>query len=673
MVMLMETPASTFYLNLNAENNNTYIASNGIAETATQVADSVLRLADGRGEIHLERQSLPGGATLQRTTLVNTGDTALLADTLSAAFLTGIGSDGERRWDDDRFRVHFAYSSWQGEGQWRHMSPEDAGLYKTYNHHSQTSVRLRSVGTWSTAKYYPLLLLEDTELHRTHFFEVLVGGTGWQIELCARGHREDSTLCVFLGAACEGNDGWTLTLAPGERYTTCPALYGCVEGGFEEAVAALTGAKRALALRRLPGGVPPLCFNDYMNCLWALPTREKLIPLMDAAARVGAEYFVIDAGWFRTSGNWSADMGDWEPWDELFGEGGVQGILDEIVARGMKPGVWLEIESVGISSAFAKAHPEALLYRHGHVIGKDRCFMDFRNPAVRAHIRGVFDRLYRMGVRYVKNDYNQSVGVGIDTPGAPDRNGALALGDHAAAVLSLVDEICTAYPDFIIESCCSGAMRSDFGAVRHFYLQSSSDQEDYLRTPSVITGLSACLPPERVGVWACPYPVAIDYRDSFRSSAEFTAGFADGRVTVHNMVSGLMGLMYLSGHIDCADEFNLSLMRQAADIYKRNRTIMARAVPVFPAGTLRLSGRETFPYGLLDREGGKLLLAVWSTALPDGTPLQTQIDLSRYAGAWRVADVYPALPGYTASVSGATLTVTLPERGSAAYIELDIL
>ena len=299
--------------------------------------------------------------------------------------------------------------------------------------------------------------------------------------------------------------------------------------------------------------------------------------------------------------------------------------------------------------------------------------MDFRNPAVRAHIRSVFDRLYRMGVRYVKNDYNQSVGVGIDTPGAPDRNGALALGDHAAAVLSLVDEICTAYPDFIIESCCSGAMRSDFGAVRHFYLQSSSDQEDYLRTPSVITGLSACLPPERVGVWACPYPVAIDYRDSFRSSAEFTAGFADGRVTVHNMVSGLMGLMYLSGHIDCADEFNLSLMRQAADIYKRNRTITARAVPVFPAGTLRLSGRETFPYGLLDREGGKLLLAVWSTALPDGTPLQTQIDLSRYAGAWRIADVYPALPGYTASVSGAILTVTLPERGSAAYIELDIL
>ncbi len=667
----MEKPASSFYLNLNAENNNTYLASNGLAESSVRVADGLYRLPDGRGEIRMERQALPCGATLQSTTLTNTGASPFLADTLSAAFLVGIGSDGKRHWDDDRFRVHFAYSSWQGEGQWRHMSIEDAGLFNTYNHNSQTSVRLRSIGTWSTSKYYPLLLLEDTELHRTHFFEVLVGGTGWQIELCARGHREDSTLCVFLGASCEGNDGWTLTLAPGESYTTCPALYGCAEGGFEEAIAALTSAKRALTLRRFPMGVAPLCFNDYMNCLWGLPTREKLIPLMDAAARVGAEYFVIDAGWFKTSGNWSADMGDWEPYDRPFGDGGVQGILNEISARGMKPGIWLEVESVGIESDFAKAHPEALLYRHGHVIGKERCFMDFRNPDVRAHIRGVFDRLYEMGVRYIKNDYNQSVGVGIDTPGKPDRNGALALGDHAAAVLSLIDEVCAAHPDLMIEGCCSGAMRADFGTVRHFYLQSNSDQEDYLRNPSVISGMSACLPPERVGVWACPYPAAIDGRENFRPSDAFTESFADGRVTVHNMVSGLMGLMYLSGHIDCADDFNISLMREAAEIYKRNRTVTVQAVPVYPAGTLRLSARSIFPYGLLNRESGKLLLAVWSTALPDGKPLQTRIDLSRYAEAWRISDVYPALPGYTAAVSGAELTVGLPDSGSAIYIELN--
>lgn len=668
----MERQDTAFYLGLGADNNNTYLASNGVYESATKTAEGLYRLQDGRGEVRLEQQSLPGGATLQRTTLTNTGREPLPVDILSAAFLIGIGSDGTRRWDEDRFRVHYAYSAWLGEGQWRHMSIEDAGLYNTYNHNAQTSVRLASIGTWSTSKYHPLLLLEDTEQGKTYYAELLPGGDSWRIELCARGHRTDSSLCLFLGTACGPLNGWRMTLLPGEHYTTVPALYGCVEGGFEEAVAALTVARRALTLRPFPEGRPPLCFNDYMNCLWSLPTRDKLIPLMDAAARVGAEYFVIDAGWFKTAGNWSIDMGDWEPEDSLFGEGGLQGILDEIAARGMKPGVWLEIESVGLQSGFAKAHPEALLHRNGQVIGGQRCFMDLRDPAVRTHIRAVFERLYAMGVRYVKNDYNQTVGIGIDTPGQPDKDPAQALSEHAAAVLSLVDEVCTAHSDFIIESCCSGAMRSDLGAVRHFYLQSVSDQEDYLREPSVVTGLSACLPPERVGVWACPYPVAIDYRESFRPSADFTSGFADGRVTVYSMVTGLMGLLYLSGHIDCADDFNISLMQEAARIYKRNRATVMRAVPVYPMGTLRLSERKGYAYGLLDREGGKLLLGVWSTAEQDDCPQTVTVELSHYATSLHIAEVYPALPAYAARMDGTALTVTLPGRGSAAYIELDI-
>jgi hypothetical protein len=35
-----------------------------------------------------------------------------------------------------------------------------------------------------------------------------------------------------------------------------------------------------------------------MNCLWGDPTEEKELPLIDAAAEAGCEYFVIDAGWY---------------------------------------------------------------------------------------------------------------------------------------------------------------------------------------------------------------------------------------------------------------------------------------------------------------------------------------------------------------------------------------
>ncbi|CAL8976687.1 hypothetical protein TESS_TESS_01150 [Tessaracoccus sp. O5.2] len=35
-----------------------------------------------------------------------------------------------------------------------------------------------------------------------------------------------------------------------------------------------------------------------MNTLGGDPTTEKLLPLIDAAAGVGAEVFVVDAGWY---------------------------------------------------------------------------------------------------------------------------------------------------------------------------------------------------------------------------------------------------------------------------------------------------------------------------------------------------------------------------------------
>ena len=44
----------------------------------------------------------------------------------------------------------------------------------------------------------------------------------------------------------------------------------------------------------------PVIFNDYMNCLFGDPTTDKLIPLIDAAAEAGCEYYCIDCGWYST-------------------------------------------------------------------------------------------------------------------------------------------------------------------------------------------------------------------------------------------------------------------------------------------------------------------------------------------------------------------------------------
>ena len=640
-----------YYVVLNAEENHNYHSINA------RRADVRVKYKDAA-----PKRSV---AVLQHTEILNTGSDPLLkngmtVEYLSAAYLRDIGADPAVPFTRHRFVLHFAYSAWQGEAQWRHVFAEEAGLYRTYNHDTHDNFRISSQGTWSTRRYEPVLFLEDTALNRCYYIQIMCGH-GWSIEAGIAG-QGDNTALYLTATDCDiQNDGWHCELKPGETLSTCDALTGCVDGGFEAAVADLTEANRALFRTKLPARVPPVCFNDYMNCLWALPTREKTLPLIDAAADAGAEYYVIDAGWYSSSGNELADLGSWDINDRLFGRGGLKGIVKRIRERGMLPGIWLELESAGSNSRPVKEIENSCLTRGGHPVGGDRRLVDFRSPAVREYMRNVIDRLYELGFRYIKNDYNACTGGSIDPCGAQ------SVREHSAAFEQFIDRVRKAYPDLIIENCGSGAMRADMGTLSHFHLQSVSDQEDYFRLPSVVAGSLATTPPERCGVWVYPYPAPIYTRESFRPSAGFTKQFSDGRVTAYNMVNGLMGLMYLSGHIDCADEFNKKLIRDGVDLYKKYRKYMPSSVPVYPTGTFDMDDNGVNTLGLLDKARGVLSLAVWNNS---ENAQGISVDLSRYVGecaSVRLADLYPTLSGYGAELCGNTLNAALPGGNTALF------
>jgi len=81
-----------------------------------------------------------------------------------------------------------------------------------------------------------------------------------------------------------------------ERATARYRCGGLRRRGFTEAVAALTAYRRLLLPH--PEQAVLLIFNDYMNCLWADPTEENELPMIEAAAKAGCDYYVIDAGWY---------------------------------------------------------------------------------------------------------------------------------------------------------------------------------------------------------------------------------------------------------------------------------------------------------------------------------------------------------------------------------------
>ncbi len=649
-----------FYTILDAEENCYYYTGGGNYDGCERISDGVFRLRSKDVRIDVSYGGSDGcGAVRQRTTITNTGDEPVSVELLSSAYVTGIGKGGSLPWAKNRFLIYYAHSCWTGEAQWRCSTAEAAGLYKTYNHGSQSSFRIGSQGSWSTCQHEPVVIIVDTELGKAWYAEADCGH-GWFIDVGIRGYRDDTELCILISDCFERNDGWNRTLNKGECQTSCYSVTGCVDGGFEEALAELTRARRAYCRADFKDKVPPVCYNDYMNALWALPTKEKSLPLIDAAADAGCEYYVMDAGWYNVNKNDVYDLGMWEINDALFGDGGLKSIFDHVYSKDMKPGIWFEFESVGAGAKIIKEHPEYLLTRRGKPLGTTRLLFDFRQAGVREHIRSRIKALYDMGVRYIKNDYNTSTGTGVDPCGAA------SLHDHTESFYAFIDGIREEFPDLVIENCGSGAMRSDMETLSHFHLQSVSDQEDYFRLPSIVSGSEACIPPERCGVWAYPYPTKIDFRESFVPSKEFTDRFRDGKVTSYCMVTGLMGLLYLSGRIECADEFNKSLIKEAVDIYKATRGYIANSVPVYPSGTFDIDADGVNCFALNDKDDRVLMLAVWNNS---DKAVNERIRIEKYVSDKpETVKSYPRINGCKTSLSGGYLSVGLPSGKSAAYV-----
>ncbi|MCL4402828.1 MAG: alpha-galactosidase, partial [Acidobacteria bacterium] len=411
------------------------------------------------------------------TRVVNEGQSPVGLEFVSSAMLHQFAELGKTG-IEDKLTVHFAFNSWQQEAQWQHVPPSKLGLVEN-GMFPLNGIFFNNVGSWSTMKYLPMGMVENREAGLTWFWQIEHNGS-WHWELS---RASDGASYVYLGGPDDEHGHAWKNLQPGEAYETVPAAVGCVRGGFTEAVAAITRYRRAVCLHpHRDNRRCPVIFNDYMNCLMGDPTTEKELPLIDAAAAAGCEYFVIDAGWYaERKENWWDGVGLWQP-SRTRWTGGLPALLGRIREKKLIPGLWLELEVAGIRSPL-KDKPDAWFFqRHGkRVIDHGRYLLDFRNPEVRGHADEVIDRLVRQyGAGYIKMDYNVTAGEGTDYHADSAGQGML---EHQRAYLRWLDAVYQRYPDLVIENCGSGGGRMDYAMLSRHQLQSSSDQMDY-RVPA---------------------------------------------------------------------------------------------------------------------------------------------------------------------------------------------
>ena len=511
--------------------------------------------------------------------VTNIGNIRFPLEYISSFALTGIGHD--EGGSKGQYSMAIPHNTWFGECQWKTNTLHELG-YDPVNSFSMKRIALSSTGTWACSEHLPMgaFLQKD-------------GVMLWQIETAGSWCWEVSDLKNQLYLRLSGpswqENQFLKRLAPGETFVSVPCALAFGDD-FEASVCEMTAYRRRIRRKNEDNEHPSVIFNDYMNCLWGDPTTEKEFPLIDAAAEAGCRYYCIDCGWYD-DGPWWDGVGRWLPAKGRF-PGGIKEVIDYIRQKGMIPGLWLEIEVMGIECPMAKEVPDDWFFQieGRRVIDHSRYQLDFRNSAVVAHANEVVDRLVReYGVGYIKMDYNINAGVGTqlntDTAGT-------GLLEHTRAYLAWIDDVFARYPDLVIENCSSGGMRMEYSHLSRHSIQSVTDQDDYVKMAAIACNCMTAVAPEQAAIWSYPK------RDG------------DEEETIFNMVSAMLLRIHQSGHLAELSKERLALVQEGIATHMEIVDKLKTGMPFWPIG-MGAFGDAFLCVGV--RCEDEAYLAVWHT------------------------------------------------------------
>lgn len=581
-------------------------------------------------------------------TIRNKSQKPLPVTQVSSISFGGMTTGSKRWWDD--YSLCIGRNSWFREAQWSERSLPDIGLddYGLFELHqgiqaSQARFTLSNRGSFSSGTYLPMGLLRRNDDQDTWLWQIEHNGS-WRWEI---GDFQDS-IYLAAGGPTRVDHQWSVDLAPGQSFTTVPAALCHVSGSVEDAFAALTGYRRRIRRAHKDYETMPIIFNDYMNCLMGDPTEDKIKALLEPVRKAGAEYFVIDAGWYADDSNWWDDVGLWEPSKKRF-PSGFKNLLDTIRRNGLVPGVWVEPEVVGVRSAVASQLPEEAFFQdHGHrVVERGRFQLDCRHPTVREHLDRIVARLVEnYGVGYFKFDYNIEVMSGSDLDGTAV--GAAHL-DHQRAYLKWVNGLLDKYPDLVIENCSSGAQRMDYAMLSVHTLQSTSDQQD----PALYAPIAAAVPtavvPEQSATWAYPQREWSDETNAL------------------TVVNSLLGRVHLSGRLDQLETHQSELIAEGMNVYKTIRHEIRDAVPFWPLGLPKWHD-DWVALGLR-AQSGNILISIWRRGGSTECTLSLPV-LAVDSNAYDVALLYPSSFECGLKLEGNKLEIRMPPVVCARLLQI---
>ena len=499
-----------------------------------------IRYEDSRGLALIVHRKQDGEAQRVWTEFQNGSDQEVVLEMLASFALEEVKADA----------VYRMQSFWSAEGKLRRETICDLHLEPSWNRCATRVERFGNLGSMPVRKYFPFLALEDSESGEVTAIQLYVGAS-WQMEISV---KESELLTVTGGLPDRELGHWTRKVAPGESFSTPQAVIAQGENLYQ--------ACRKLVEAQHPAISPVddhmgIVFNEFCTT-WGNPTLENLKQIADRLEGKGVQFLVIDCGWYGHGDAWPQSVGDWDVNPERL-PGGLKEAADYIRSKGMIPGLWFELESVGPTSSHYNDR-EHLVKRDGLplTVGGRR-FWDMEDPWVVDYLtEKVIGQLKAGGFGYIKVDYNETMGMGVDSGDS--------LGDglqrKVEASRRFFQKIREEIPGIVIENCSSGGHRLTPAFMELVSQASFSDAHETTAIPLIAANLQRVIRPDQSQIWAVMRVTDDDARLQY------------------SLIATMLGRMCLSGDIHNLSDHQWQVVQEAMAFYGKAADIIRDGVTV---------------------------------------------------------------------------------------------
>lgn len=268
-------------------------------------------------------------------------------------------------------------------------------------------------------------------------------------------------------------------LKKGESLDTPIFTIGYTKNGFGAASRMFHDLqKKYIAPRNYAYEPLPVVYNAWGAFEFKIDA-ERVMGLIDKAAYIGAELFLIDDGWFGTRDDETSGLGDWYPNKEKFPDG-LTPIIKKCNDKGMKFGIWLEPEMVSPKSELYKAHPDWVFSfkTRDREEMRSQLTLNLAKPEVKEFIINTIDKLLaENNIEFIKWDSNRFLSQPgwEDVPIEEQRKYHYLYTKALYDIFAFINE---KYPNVIVENCASGGMRADLSFSRYCSRINRSDNQD---------------------------------------------------------------------------------------------------------------------------------------------------------------------------------------------------